>query len=718
MDIPPVDQVKELKPICNHLKQASTKKERLDVLNQLKWVQEHDSDYKRLIPFLKKNSLESELVFKSLLAIRQNFVIKSDKVDSKIVQEKLEKLNEHLCEVDRFFWDQGGIIGYHLLVLELLMEKSSHGVDTTKNNYLIPIGLNLTEQSSEANEAIQAGIMNLDCIGEIYPIGGAGDRLDLLEEKTGTHLPAACLPFLGRSLLYGLVRDVQTKEYLYYKLTGQKIVIPIAMMTSNEKDNHHRIMSICQENNWFNRSEDDFYFFMQPLVPVISESGQWALAESLSPVFKPGGHGVIWKLAEEKGVFDWFENKGCKDVIIRQINNPIAGIDSTLLAFIGQGMRLRKAFGFVICERVLGSAEGIDVLVEKPESKDYAYHITNIEYTHFGQTGIGDIPSSSDPRYSHFPANTNILFANLSSIRSAITLSPIPGMLINMKSKVQVINRNGDPEEVTGGRLESTMQNIADVLIDRFPSRISENEIHSCLRTFVVYNQRLKTISTTKQSYKSTQTEIGTPERAFYDLLANNYELFSNFCGIRLPAQETFKEYLSNGPSVLILYHPALGPLYKIIAKKIQGGSFALRSELQIDIPELKLVNLTLDGSLLLQSEDPLGIQLYQQLPRCRLENVVINNKGIDRSIDNKYWKNQITRQECVRIKLGIGSEFDASNVHFDGNYEWIVPDHYRLKITQTQLGEIKENWDHLETPTWEWKYSWDNANQVHLQEV
>ena len=46
-------------------------------------------------------------------------------------------------------------------------------------------------------------------MGEIYPLGGAGDRLGLVDEVTGECLPVAMLPYCGRTLLEGLVRDLQ-----------------------------------------------------------------------------------------------------------------------------------------------------------------------------------------------------------------------------------------------------------------------------------------------------------------------------------------------------------------------------------------------------------------------------------------------------------------------------------------------------------------------------
>jgi len=52
---------------------------------------------------------------------------------------------------------------------------------------------------------------------------GAGDRLGLECEHTGEYLPAAMLPYSGRTMLEGLIRDLQAREYLYFKLTGEQV---------------------------------------------------------------------------------------------------------------------------------------------------------------------------------------------------------------------------------------------------------------------------------------------------------------------------------------------------------------------------------------------------------------------------------------------------------------------------------------------------------------
>lgn len=43
-------------------------------------------------------------------------------------------------------------------------------------------------------------------------------------------------------------------------------------------------------------------------------------------MMKPGGHGAIWKLMWDEGVFSWLgREQGRRAALVRQISNPMAG---------------------------------------------------------------------------------------------------------------------------------------------------------------------------------------------------------------------------------------------------------------------------------------------------------------------------------------------------------------------------------------------------------
>lgn len=72
----------------------------------------------------------------------------------------------------------------------------------------------------------------------------------------------------------------------------------------------------------------------QPLVPSISAGdGQWLISKPLTLVCKPGGHGVIWKLAHDKGIFRWFSGHGRKGATVRQVRLSLCSIYKLLNRF-------------------------------------------------------------------------------------------------------------------------------------------------------------------------------------------------------------------------------------------------------------------------------------------------------------------------------------------------------------------------------------------------
>ncbi|MDX8430621.1 MAG: UTP--glucose-1-phosphate uridylyltransferase, partial [Candidatus Algichlamydia australiensis] len=491
------------------------------------------------------SAMESYLL-KSLIIAGQGRLLLRDEF-------ALKTLLEDLKEVDSFYADVGGILGYQALVLEQLSEKKE------SFSYAPPKAVEIAKE----NAAITIGLANLGEMGEIYPVGGAAERLHLRDQGSGKGLPAAKLHFLNGNLLEGLIRDLEAREFLYFQKYGEQLTTPIALMTSNVKQGHAQILEILEKNGWFGRGEENFKLFCQPLVPAFDEKGTWALDSSGDLALKPGGHGVLWKLMESRGVFDWFASLGRSKALVRQINNPISGTDYGLLSFMGTGFLQEKKFGFVTCPPAPNAKEG-RIVVAKTERGNF---LSNIEYCAFERYGIF--------RTSAFPANANILFVDLEYVREVAKRDPFPGMIVNFKNGL--------------ARLETTMQNIADTI------PIEES--------YLTLHKRRKTLSATKREYEEGKGLLETPLGALFDYLQNGAELLRDVCGMEIPEFESEEEFVKSGPAFLFQYHPALGPLYCDIAKKIIGGRLERGSELQLEISNLLLENLHLKGNLQIQSQ-------------------------------------------------------------------------------------------------------------------
>lgn len=705
-------QLAAIAPLHQQLLKTKHAEERLAILKDYVNLDQFFIDFPNVKQGFDRASVDEQAAVAAVLALGQGSTVFdfSDKIDH--FQERLKDLFQQLVEIDSFYNMMGGIVGYHAAVLKLIIESQKHAhKEFVPTHYFQPEGLDLRENNSQVRQAIRYGIEKMEALAEIYPVGGAGDRLDLKHDETQEALPAAALNFKGRSLLEGLIRDLQGREYLHYKLTGEHITVPVAMMTSHEKNNQKHIINIFENKKWFGRPKDSYFFFIQPLVPVITVQGEWAMDAPMKIKLKPGGHGVIWKLAQDKGVFKWLEEKKKTKALVRQINNPAAGVDHGLVSFSGVGFLTNKDFGFASCPRLLNTAEGVDILMETEKDNTFHYRLTNIEYTQFAERGILDSPTEVGGQYSKYPANTNILFADLKTIQNCVVSCPIPGMMINMKSTVSVLDHEGHLHKVKSGRLESMMQNIADEIETVFDQPITPKD-YARLRTFLTYNDRRKTISVTKNSYSPEKSLVETPEGCFYEMTLNDYDLLSKLCKMEVPAVPKEQSYLCNGPSFIFDYHPALGPLWSIISQKIQGGKLHEGGELRFEIAELEAKNLEVKGSLFIEAEQVMDAN---DAGKCRLENVKIENRGIDRGAKNTYWKNKISRKEVCKILIKGNGEFVAKDVVIRGNHIIEVPSGYRVTAYDDH-GKLGLSKDKIEKPSWYWEYSFDEQDNIKLR--
>jgi hypothetical protein len=691
-----------LKSLADQLAKCTSVKEKIEILSGYSPVKNFLEQNSVLASFTAQALPEHELVIKSVLAAGQG-----EKLFTKFTEEKASSLLDHLSSVEKFYASIGGIVGYQARMLELLAVKASEsGLKAYKTTYHPADGLDIASESQQVRKAIIDGISTLPTMAEIYPLGGAADRLRLYDEKTGVPLPAARLPFLGKSLLEGLIADLQSREYLHYKLYGNQITTPVAIMTSEEKNNHRHILEICEEANWFGRTSDSFKFFCQPMVPTINREGEWHLQGPMQLLLKPGGHGVIWRLAREEGIFEWFFAQGRKKALVRQVNNPVANTDYGIVAFTGIGCAQDKRFGFASCPRQVKASEGINVLIETESQEGHKYTLTNIEYCDFKKFGIVDQPEKPGSPYSKFSSNTNILFVDLEAVLGAVSRCPIPGILVNLKKLIYKTNC-GQKKEDEVARLESTMQNIADFFEETFDRPLEDRQQ---LKTYLTYNHRRKTISAAKREFTLGSSLLETPEGCFLDILRNNRELLVDKCHMQVPAVSDPLHFFEKGPSFVFLYHPALGPLYSVIAQKIRGGKLHPESELQLQIAEADVENLDLEGSLLIQAESIMGHDEGQKLiysekcGRCVLKNVTVRNKGIDHEMPNVYWRNEIARLEVCQIILRGMSEFYAENIILKGDHFIEVPDGQRCRAKEIN-GQLHLTYEKIEAPTWHWEY-------------
>ncbi len=671
-------QIDELLPVKLTIENAASFDEKAAIASSLPSVKKFLDENPELKKALGGLSKEDRYLIEVAIGLNQGPIL----FNGDYSKEDLQKLARTLKDTERFYSYMGGIAGYHVTTLKLMYDQLAKKQDPDTTKILIPPVTDMRKGGKDLQKMVLDGIYSIDQMAEIYVVGGAGDRLALVDEKTKEPLPVARLQFCGHTLLENLVRDLEAREYLAYKVTGKQTTVPIVLMTSNEKRNDELIQALLKERNYFGRPKESIYRLLQPLTPVIAVDASWAVSRPCELVLKPGGHGVIWKLADEYGAFQFLEQRKKNYLLVRQINNPLAGLDTNLFALAGYGVNNKMGFGFESVPRLPNMSEGMNVLKENKG----LFAISNIEYTDFAQKkaacpDFAEIADSPD-----FPANTNILFADIQTVKNATNKLPVPGFLVNMKHPVDTL-RDGKKVVLPGARLESTMQNIADVIGS------SDKEK---LKTFVLLNDRSKTMSVTKKAFDGKAIQE-TPEGCFYDLMKENVRLLQSCCSFDVAEFSSPADYIANGPSAIFIYHPALGPLYSVIGQKIQQGRLANGSELEIEAAEVLINNLSVDGSLRIIAECVTGqkngksgnLEFSPNVGCIVLKNVRVKNRGIDRSVKNSYFKSQIKRTESAKIELLGNSECIAKDVALDGNFELVVQPETRAVVSQGPDGKV-----------------------------
>ena len=709
-------QIAFLQPLHKELLSCKILDDKFAYISSQKAVQAYLENNSELNEYLKPLAKQYQYVVACVLALGQGPIIFDGMTDVQNTKQYFDRLVDLLFTLERFYDYMGGIVGYHLTTLKLIQNDVLQNIQIDSAEIDPVPYIDIRQKAKERNAMVKAGLESLETMAEVYVVGGAGDRLGLKDEKTNTPLPVATLKFCGHSLLHSLVRDLEAREFLYYKLTGKRVCVPLLLMTSLEKNNDRHIQAICEREGYFGRPKDSIFRILQPLVPVLTIEGNWAVSGRLDLVLKPGGHGVIWKLARDFGAFDWLHRQNKEFLLVRQINNPVAGLDIGLLALAGYGKSSHKAFGFLSCPRKEGMSEGMNVLRRKTDGQTNVCCISNIEYTEFAQRKKSNPHFADANATCDFPTNTNILYANIADVSQASKEYPIPGLLVNMKHPVETI-KDGKTCTLPGARLESTMQNIVDVMTNPVSGDVTPEK----LRTFLLLNEREKTISVTKKAFDGNGVSE-TPEGCFYDLINENLRLLKQVCHFEVPQTVSPQEYAQKGPSAIFLYHPALGPNYDIIGQKIQGGKLHPGAELQIEAQQVSMKNTGIDGSLLVTAHavcgkiDPVSrLRTYSEdVGSIDFENVEIVNRGIDRAVSSTYWTNSIARHESCRIILEGHSECVAKNVRLVGDMEIRVKDCERAILSQNPDGTIAIKVEPL-TNALSWKYGMNEENEIIL---
>lgn len=695
------------------LKDCSTKEEKLALLEREASVLQSISVYPEVLQWYKKASDSKKFALASLVAIQQFDTVFSGFASLPNKQEAIEKCMNGLTSINQFYRSLGGIIGYQDTVLRLFLTRDKA---PDPERFVVPPFVDMRHKTSDVWTWCFEGVKRLPQVSQLLVLGGAGDRLNLVDEKSKEPLPAACLLFNGMPLFEGLMRDVQAQEYFYYQVFGKQISVPVVIMTSLAKHNNERIEEMGKNAFWYGHKPSYVQRIIQEQVPMVSLTGEWVMNAPLDIDVRPGGHGVVWKLAKDSGTFSWLRGKGIDTLIVRQVNAPATGLDGSIPTFLGYGLTKKKAFGFASIPSRPGMSEGLNILSIKKDDDVAAAAISNIEYTQFA--------ALKNLRPDLFkegacPANTNTLFANINAIEKALEKNAFPGTIVNVKATPE--NLKSANSKKIAARLECSMQNIADELASPINPKDLPNINPDLLSTFLMLQEREKLMSVCKKAFVPGQSPAETPEHCFYDWCKMMRKVLTEHCNFSVPPEQSLEDYLKNGPVFTFYYNPCMGPFWEVIGQKVHNGSIAPRSELILDLAEISCDNLTLDGSLRVTAQEATGPktkdgQIFsERAGRALFQNVKVINKGFSSRTAEEALKRSKKPEETCEIILEGFSEVVAKDVTISGPIYLFVPNGQRATISSLPSGDIDIVFELIDKPSWAYDVSWTPGSAPRL---
>lgn len=562
-------KLKTLKKIFERIR-SEVEEKKIELLLAEPIVQK-ELERERLLPLYLALEKELRLIFLYVVLFEQGHLLHHHPASDYFLK--------HLVKIDSMYKEIGGLFGYFLKAIK-------DEVQEQKEEWVVPKYEKIEEVKIET---LFLGCKSLDKCAVAVPLGGMGQRLGYRDEEGP--LPVAQFPFLGHSLLEQIVRDLEGLESLYKILFNKEIEIPLILMCSREKSNESKVRELLEKEVFFGRKK--IKLLVQELVPVVTEEGHFSFDGKEFLCF-PSGHGAIWKLVKEEKVFEWLEHLGISYLILRQINNPLAALDTQFCAFLGSCVEQKSSFGLVGLRRILGFSEG--VLVEKQREKEH--FITNVEYVEIAETSI-----EKDLRYL---ANANILFADVDAVKKKLDQNLFRGLIVNRKHLVPQLNKDQELRWVKGAALEGMMQNLVEMF--SFP-------LEESLPVLIMRMERENAMS----AIKTLEGEKENPLLATYDFLKNSYKLLVTLTKNGLKPFCSLEEFKRKGANYTFMYHPSLGPFYERIRNKIFFLEIAEGSILELEIEKFFGRDLVLDGHLEIKG----GVCIFERVEirgNCKIE--------------------------------------------------------------------------------------------------
>jgi UDP-N-acetylglucosamine/UDP-N-acetylgalactosamine diphosphorylase len=195
---------------------------------------------------------------------------------------------------------------------------------------------------------------------------------------------------LGIEAPKGVVKVTPLRSKSLFCLFSQKVLalcrkygsaIPVYIMTS--RSNNTQTKAFFEENKYFGLSPDEVFFFVQGMLPSVTQEGKFILSRSGGLFMNPDGHGGTFSALKKSGCLDSMREKGIEEIFYFQVDNPLVKVCDPL--FIGlhnlggaqMSSKVVRKRSFEEKVGVIARADGKTRVIEYSDMTDEMRYATN-----------------------------------------------------------------------------------------------------------------------------------------------------------------------------------------------------------------------------------------------------------------------------------------------------------------------------------------------------
>lgn len=177
--------------------------------------------------------------------------------------------------------------------------------------------------AEESKDAILHGeeLLRRGKVAALVVAGGQGSRLGIEAPKGVVRVT----PVRGKTLFHLFAEKILALARHY------RCTIPWFIMTSRENDGPTR--EYFHRNGFFDLGEENVSFFVQGMLPSVTEEGRFIVAENGGLFMNPDGHGGTFKALRKSGALGRMKDLGIEEIFYFQVDNPLVKVCDPL--FIG-----------------------------------------------------------------------------------------------------------------------------------------------------------------------------------------------------------------------------------------------------------------------------------------------------------------------------------------------------------------------------------------------